>query len=216
MTVRTLQAKNWNPASFRQPVIKPLLKAFDWAEVLAGTLPKFAKDSRKLLSRVSDGLGVFSLPGRGRKLRKSFTLAYSAPTIGEKAVHSVDALSLSTSMIGVGTGALETLHEAEILTLSPFQILILSIFGFICTSILIAKTLSDINKTFTHIKNEELWSPKFKCCLFALAGKICRLVLGIFAMAFFLSGGQIVAPIVLLTISSISLCFSLAKKRIFS
>jgi len=102
MNIQTIQTRNWNPSKLRKPVVKPMMRALDWAELIQGALPKLAKDSRKMLSRISDGLGVFNLPNKGNKLLRSFTLAYAGETIGEKAVGSISALKNSTSIAGVG------------------------------------------------------------------------------------------------------------------
>lgn len=206
-----IQTQNWNPYKLRKPLFKPMVKALDWAELIQGALPQLAKDSRKLLSRISDGLSVFNLPNKGNKLLRSFTLAYSGETIGEKAVGSIVALKNSTSIAGVGAGAVEVMHEQGLFTLSPYQLLILNIFGFICSSVLVLKSLADMNKTFNVITQQELWSPEFNSNLLYVAKKISRLSIGLFAMVFFLFGGEFAAPYVLLGLSSFSLVLSLSR-----
>jgi hypothetical protein len=199
----------WNPYKLRKPVIKPVIKAFDWAHLIRGTLPQFAKDSRKALSRLSDGLGILGLPSKGRKLGQSFTLAYAGSTIAEKVNGSVGVLSTSASIAGVGAGAVELLDEAGVISLTPYQLLIINIFGFICSCILVLKSIVDIKNTFTVITQLEAWSPEYNSNLLLLAKKTCRLVIGIFGMALF--GGVSISPYILLGASSLSLSLSLTK-----
>ena len=207
--MRVEAAPSWNLYKLRKPVIKPVIKAFDWAHLIRGALPQFAKDSRKALGRLSDGLGILGLPSKGKKLRQSFTLAYAGSTIAEKATGSVGLLSTSASIAGVGAGAVELLDETGMITLTPYQFLILNIFGFICSCILVLKSLVDIKNTFTVINQLETWSPEYNSNLILLAKKTCRLVIGIFGMALF--GGVSISPYILLGASSLSLSLSLTK-----
>ncbi len=211
MNIQMIQTRSWNPSKLRKPLFKPMMRALDWAELIQGALPQLAKDSRKLLSRISDGLSVFDLPSRGNKLLRSFTLAYAGETVGEKAVGSIGALKNSTSIAGVGAVAVEVMHEHGLFTLSPHQLLILNIFGFICSSVLVLKSLADLNKTFNVITQQELWCTEFNSNLLYLANKICRLTIGLIGMGFFLFGGELAAPYLLLGLSSFSLVLSLTR-----
>lgn len=207
--MRVEAALSLNPYKLRKPVIKPVIKVFDWAHLIRGTLPQVAKDSRKALSRLSDGLGILGLPSKGRKLSRSFTLAYAGSTVAEKATGSVGVLSTSASIAGVGAGTVELLDETGVISLTPYQLLILNVFGFICSCILVLKSFVDIKNTFTIINQSETWSPEYNSNLILLAKKICRLVIGIFGMALF--GGVSISPYILLGASSLSLSLSLTK-----
>ncbi len=202
----TIQPRPWRPAKIAKPVIKPVIKALDWAELIKGALPKLAKDSRKVLKRVTDGLGCIELPTKGNKLIKSFTLALSGTTLADKAVGSIQTLNHSTTIVDTGAAAVEVMHEAGLFSLSERQLLFLNIFGFICSFALVLKSLVDINKTVTMLNQDETWNP-----VLILAKKICRLVLGIFGMAFFLLGAELASPYLLLGVSSLSLVFSITK-----
>lgn len=202
-------APSWNPYKLRKPVIKPVIKAFDWAQLIRGALPQVAKDTRKALSHLSDGLGLLALPSKGRKLGQSFTLAYAGTTIGDKVTGSVDALNTSASIAGVGAGAVELLDEAGVISLTPYQLLILNLFGFICSCLLVLKSIVDIKNTFTVLTHVEVWSPEFNSNLILLAKKTCRLAIGLFGTALF--GGVSISPYVLLAVSTLSLSLSLAK-----
>lgn len=210
MSVTTVENRSWNPYKIRKPVIKPILKTFDWVELVKGALPKLARDSRKVLGHISDGLDIFGLPKKGSHLCRSFTLAYAGTTLGEKATGAVDMVKDSTSIIGVGAGAVELLDEAGLITLTPHQLLFLTVFGLICSCILVIKSLLDIKNTITILTQVETWGPEFNTNLIALAKKICRLAIGIFGIILF--GGTPISPFILLGISSLSLIFSLAKK----
>lgn len=202
----TIQPRTWNPTKVVRPVIKPVIKALDWAELIKGALPKLAKDSRKVLKRVSDGLGVLELPLKRDKLLRSFNLALSGATIGEKAAFSIETLNCSTSIAGTGVAAVETAHDLGAFSLSANQLLMLNIFGFICSCILVIKSFMDIQKTFTKLKHDETWNP-----VLILAKKICQLILGCFGMAFFFLGGGFASPYLFLGVSTLSLTISITK-----
>lgn len=202
----TIQPRAWRPLKIAKPVIKPVIRALDWAELIKGALPKLAKDSRKVLKRVTDGLGCIELPTKGNKLIKSFTLALSGTTLADRAVGSIETLNHSTAIAGTGATAVEVMHEVGAFSLTARQLLILNLFGFICSCVLVLKSIVDINKAFTMLNQDETWNP-----ILILAKKICRLVLGIFGMAFFLLGAELASPYLLLGASTLSLGFSITK-----
>lgn len=202
----TIQPRAWRPTKIAKPVIKPVIRALDWAELIRGAIPKLAKDSRKVLKRVTDGLGCIELPTKGNKLIRSFTLALSGTTLADKAVGSIGTLNYSTAIVGTGATAVEVMHEAGVFELTARQILILNVFGFICSCILVIKSLVDIKNAFTLLNQDETWNP-----VLVLAKKICRLVIGIFGMAFFLIGTQCAAPYLLLGVSTLALTISITK-----
>ncbi|MBS0628994.1 MAG: hypothetical protein JSS30_02075 [Verrucomicrobia bacterium] len=213
MSIQTIESRSWSPTKIRKPFIKPVIKALDWAELIRGALPKLAKDSRKVLKHFCNGLGVLDLPTKGVKLLKSFTVACEGASIGERAVASIRALNHSTSIVGLSAGAVEVMHETGLVTLSASQLLMINMFGFICSFVLVIKSLADINKTFNIITYEKLWSRNFNSNFLLLVNKICRLALGLFAMGFFVFGAEFTAaPYLLLGLSSSSLILSIARK----
>lgn len=178
------------PLGIQNMVIRPVVHALKFTELVATALSGTVKGPRELFRLADHLLYWVGYPGRLKNFDKSATKLKESLASGSalKITSKVSKLYINSSLVvGLIADGVKNLHTREIIHLAAPYIAVLEQISFLGNIALLLLSLHAIKKQVKRLIANVVWSPKFNLALITLIGKVCLAAIAIFGIIAYFS-----------------------------
>lgn len=200
------------PEGVKELVLSPFLIGLNLLDWTFNGLSARAIELKNCFSHTGYLIDCIALPKQMTKLSHSFgelvwSIKQGSPSeIGKKTTQLFVDSTYSASAVAEGV---EIANQDHLLLLSPVQLKILNVIGFLGSLVLLVVGMQEVKKELTILSNPTVSQEQHTLALLHLVAKICLVTTSLFGMITCFYGIGVLSHALILSVSTTLLIFSM-------